>query len=301
VARRAPGPAMTARLVDRHLGLILLLPSLMFFVTLLLYPLGYGLWVSLFRRHLLDPGGTFVGLGNYAWLLGNDEFWSALAHSVVWAGATVSLQLVLGTAAALLLHRPFRGRSLARGLILFPYMTPIVSVVLVWILLYSALYGVLNYLLLQVGLIERPVAWLAHPDTALVSVILVGAWKYFPFVMVMVLARLQVIPLETYEAARVDGAGALGRLLHITLPHIREVLVVVALLRTIWMFNNFELVFLLTGGGPLQSTVTLPILVYEQAFGLYDVGRGSAVAVVMFLFLVSVMLLYFRLVPKTAD
>jgi multiple sugar transport system permease protein len=287
-----------ARLVDRHLGLILLMPSVLFFVTLLLFPLGYGIWVSLFQRHLLDPGGTFVGLGNYAWLLANGEFWSALGHSVVWAGATVGLQLVLGTAVALLLHRPFWGRSFARGLVLFPYMTPIVSVVLVWILLYSALYGVLNYLLLRLGLVERPVAWLAHPDTALLSVILVGTWKYFPFVVVMVLARLQVIPQETYEAARVDGAGGLGRLVYITLPQIRDVLVVVALLRTIWMFNNFELVFLLTGGGPLRSTMTLPILVYEQAFGLYEVGRGSAVAVVMFLFLVGVMLLYFRFVPK---
>lgn len=278
--------------------MLLLAPSVVFFVTLLLYPLGYGIWVSLFSRHLLDPQGTWVGLDNYLWLLTNPEFWEALAHSVVWAGATVSLQIVLGTGVAVLLHQPFRGRSLARGLVLFPYMTPIVSVVLVWILLYNALYGVLNHLLLRLGAIDRPLAWLAHPDTALWSVILVGTWKYFPFVVVMVLARLQVIPPELYEAARVDGAGVVGRFLSITLPQIRDVLVVVALLRTIWMFNNFEVVFLLTGGGPLRSTMTLPILAYEQAFGLYEVGRGSAVAVVMFLFLVAVMLLYFRFVPR---
>jgi multiple sugar transport system permease protein len=217
---------------------------------------------------------------------------------VVWAGATVSLQVVLGTGAALLLHEPFRGRSLVRGLVLFPYMTPVVSVVLVWMLLYNALYGVLNYLLLRLGLIDRPLAWLAHPDTALWSVILVGTWKYFPFVVVMVLARLQVIPQELYEAARVDGAGPLARFLAITLPQLRDVLVVVALLRTIWMFNNFEVVFLLTGGGPLRATMTLPILVYEQAFGLYDVGRGSAVAVAMFLILVAVMRLYLRLASR---
>jgi len=289
---------MTGRLIERNLGPVLLLPSLVFFVALLLYPLGYGIYTSLFNRHLLDVSGTFVGLGNYIWLLTNPEFWEALWHSVFWAGATVGLQLILGTAAALLLHQPIRGRSIARGLILFPYMTPIVSVVLVWILLYNALYGVLNYLLLQLGLISRPLAWLAHPDTALWSVILVATWKYFPFVVVMVLARLQVIPQELYEAARVDGAGAGARFLEITLPQIRDVLVVVALLRTIWMFNNFEVVFLLTGGGPLRATMTLPILVYEQAFGLYEVGRGSAVAVVMFFFLVAVMLLYFRLFPK---
>jgi multiple sugar transport system permease protein len=277
---------------------VLLLPSLVFFVALLLYPLAYGIWISLFRRHLLDPEGTWVGLQNYLWLLTNREFWEALWHSVVWAGATVSLQVVLGTGAALLLHEPFRGRSLVRGLVLFPYMTPVVSVVLVWMLLYNALYGVLNYLLLRLGLIDRPLAWLAHPDTALWSVILVGTWKYFPFVVVMVLARLQVIPQELYEAARVDGAGPLARFLAITLPQLRDVLVVVALLRTIWMFNNFEVVFLLTGGGPLRATMTLPILVYEQAFGLYDVGRGSAVAVAMFLILVAVMRLYLRLASR---
>lgn len=286
------------RLLDHHLGLVLLLPSLIFFLALLLYPLAYGVWMSFFQRHLLDPEGTWVGLTNYVWLLTNREFWEALWHSVVWAGATVSFQVMLGTFAALLLHEPFRGRSLVRGLVLFPYMTPVVSVVLVWMLLYNALYGVLNYLLLRLGVIERPLAWLAHPDTALWSVILVGTWKYFPFVVVMVLARLQVIPQELYEAARVDGAGPLARFLAITLPQLRDVLVVVALLRTIWMFNNFEVVFLLTGGGPLRSTMTLPILVYEQAFGLYDVGRGSAVAVAMFLILVGVMRLYLRLVSR---
>ena len=284
--------------LDRNLGPALLFPSVVVFAALLVYPLGYGIWVSLFNRHLLEQSGTFVGLANYRWLAGNPEFWEALGHSVAWAGATVGFQIVAGTAAALVLHQPFRGRSLARGLVLFPYMMPIISVVLIWMLLYNALYGLLNYVFLEIGLISRPIAWLAHPDTALLSVVLVGTWKYFPFVLVMVLARLQVIPQELYEAARVDGAGAVARFVHVTLPQLRDVLVVVALLRTIWMFNNFEVVFLLTGGGPLRATMTLPILVYEQAFGLYEVGRGSAVAVVMFAFLVAVMLLYFRLFSR---
>ncbi len=292
------GHQALTRLLDRHLGPVLLFPSLVVFAVLLVYPLGYGIWVSLFNRHLLEQSGTFVGLANYRWLAGNPEFWEALGHSVAWAGATVGFQIVVGTAAALVLHQPFRGRSLARGLVLFPYMMPIISVVLIWMLLYNALYGLLNYVFLEIGLISRPLAWLAHPDTALWSVVLVGTWKYFPFVLVMVLARLQVIPQELYEAARVDGAGAVARFVHVTLPQLRDVLVVVALLRTIWMFNNFEVVFLLTGGGPLRATMTLPIFVYEQAFGLYEVGRGSAVAVVMFAFLVAVMLLYFRLFSR---
>lgn len=294
-AQPFPLAAALGNLRDRHLGAVLLLPSGVLFLTLLAFPLGYGVYTSFFDLHLLDRTGTFVGVRNYVWLLTNAEFWSALWLSVLWAGGTVGLQLVLGTAVALVLHQRFAGRSLVRGLVLFPYMMPIVAVVLVWMLLYNALYGVVNYLLLQTGLVSKPIAWLSQPGSALWSVILVGVWKYFPFVVVVVLARLQVIPQELYEAARIDGAGTVARFAEITLPQLRDVLVVVALLRTIWMFNNFEVVFLLTGGGPLRGTLTLPILVYEQAFALYEVGKGSAIAVVMFLLLVGVMTLHFRL------
>jgi multiple sugar transport system permease protein len=290
--------ATLASLRDRHLGAILLLPSLVVFAVLLAFPLGYGIYTSFFQVHLLERTGDFVGLQNYVWLFGNTEFWEALWLSIVWAGGGVAIQLAAGTAVALLLHQPFRGRALARGLVLFPYMMPVIAVVLTWMLLYNALFGVLNYLLLQTGLVSGPVAWLSQPRSALGAVILVGAWKYFPFVVVVVLARLQVIPQDLYEAARIDGARAVARFLDITLPQIKDVLLVVALLRTIWMFNNFEIVFLLTGGGPLRGTMTLPILVYEQAFATYEVGRGSAIAVFMFLFLIGVMTLYFRFFPQ---
>lgn len=289
------------RFRDQHLGAILLLPSAVLFLTLLAFPLGYGIYTSFFDLHLLERTGPFVGVGNYVWLLTSGEFWSALWLSVLWAGGTVGLQIVLGTAVALILHQRFAGRTLARGLVLFPYMMPVVAVVLVWMLLYNALYGVVNYLLLTVGLISQPIAWLSKPGSALWSVILVGVWKYFPFVVVVVLARLQVIPQELYEAARIDGAGGWGRFVEITLPQIKDVLLVVALLRTIWMFNNFEVVFLLTGGGPLRGTMTLPILVYERAFALYEVGKGSAIAVVMFGLLIGVMTLYFRFFPPDRD
>jgi multiple sugar transport system permease protein len=295
-----PG-GLPRRLLDQHLGAILLLPSALTFLVLLVFPLGYGIYTSFLQRHVLDPEGVWVGLANYVWLFGNAEFWESLAISSLWAGATVGLQILLGTAVALILHQPFKGRSLVRGLVLFPYMMPVVSVILVWMLLYNALYGVLNWLLVQAGIVDAPIAWLSQPGSAFWSVVFVGVWKYFPFVVVIVLARLQVIPLDLYEAARIDGAGAVARFLDITLHQIKDVLLVVALLRTIFMFNNFEIVFLLTGGGPLRSTMTLPILVYEQAFGLYDMGRGSAIAVVMFLILIAVMSIYFAFLRKEAD
>ena len=302
VPKEGVGPGgLSRRLLDQNLGVILLLPSALTFLVLLVFPLGYGIYTSFLQRHVLDPEGVWVGLANYAWLFGNAEFWQSLAISSLWAGATVGLQILLGTAVALILHQPFKGRSLVRGLVLFPYMMPVVSVILVWMLLYNALYGVLNWLLVQVGIVDAPVAWLSQPGSAFWSVVFVGVWKYFPFVVVIVLARLQVIPQDLYEAARIDGAGAVARFLDITLHQIKDVLLVVALLRTIFMFNNFEIVFLLTGGGPLRSTMTLPILVYEQAFGLYDMGRGSAIAVVMFLILIAVMSVYFAFLLKETD
>lgn len=299
VAVRSGG--VLSRLRDQHLGIILLLPSALTFLVLLVFPLGFGIYTSFLQRHVLDPVGVWVGLANYAWLFTNAEFWESLLISAIWAGATVGLQIVLGTGVALVLHQPFKGRSLVRGLVLFPYMMPVVSVILVWMLLYNALYGVLNYMLVEAGIIGAPIAWLSQPDSAFWSVVFVGVWKYFPFVVVIVLARLQVIPQDLYEAARIDGAGAVARFVDITLHQIKDVLLVVALLRTIFMFNNFEIVFLLTGGGPLRATMTLPILVYEQAFGLYEMGRGSAIAVVMFLILIAVMSVYFAFLRKEND
>ncbi len=302
VPKEGVGPGgLSRRLLDQNLGVILLLPSALTFLVLLVFPLGYGIYTSFLQRHVLDPEGVWVGLANYAWLFGNAEFWQSLAISSLWAGATVGLQILLGTAVALILHQPFKSRSLVRGLVLFPYMMPVVSVILVWMLLYNALYGVLNWLLVQAGIVDAPVAWLSQPGSAFWSVVFVGVWKYFPFVVVIVLARLQVIPQDLYEAARIDGAGAVARFLDITLHQIKDVLLVVALLRTIFMFNNFEIIFLLTGGGPLRATMTLPIMVYEQAFGVYELGRGSAIAVVMFLILIAVMTVYFAFLRKEAD
>ncbi len=294
----APRRGLLGALRDRHLGLVLLAPGALTFLILLVFPLGYGIYTSFLQRHVLEPEGVWVGLDNYAWLLGNGEFWHSLMLSTFWAMATVGLQIILGTAVALLLHQPFKGRSMVRGLVLFPYMMPVVSVVLVWMLLYNALYGVVNWLLVQVGIIAAPIAWLSQPDSAFWAVVFVGVWKYFPFVVVIVLARLQVIPQDLYEAARIDGAGPVSRFIDITLPQLRDVLLVVALLRTIFMFNNFEIIFLLTGGGPLQATMTLPIMVYEQAFGVYELGRGSTIAVVMFLILIAVMSIYFAFLRK---
>jgi multiple sugar transport system permease protein len=183
---------------------------------------------------------------------------------------------------------------LARSLILFPYFISTVVAVLVWKWLFNDLYGIMNHFLITIGLIEFPMDYLGTMPNAMISVILVGAWKYFPFVVIAVLARLQTIPDTLYEAAKIDGAGPIARFFDVTLPQLRDVLVVIILLRAIWDFKEFDLIFLLTGGGPLSDTQTLPLLVYQEAFALNDMGMASAFAVVMMLIMLVFMIVYIR-------
>jgi multiple sugar transport system permease protein len=185
-------------------------------------------------------------------------------------------------------------RALARSLVLFPYFVSTVVAVLVWRWLFNDLYGILNHLLVWLRLVRMPIDWLGQMPNAMISVILVGAWKYFPFVVIAVLARLQTIPEPLYEAAKIDGAGPLARFFDVTLPQLREVLIVVVLLRAIWDFKEFDLIYLLTGGGPIISTQTIPLLVYKYAFGLNEMGRASAYAVTMMAIMLAFMLLYLR-------
>ncbi|MGD1888824.1 MAG: carbohydrate ABC transporter permease, partial [Cohaesibacteraceae bacterium] len=156
------------------------------------------------------------------------------------------------------------------------------------------LYGIMNHFLISLGIIELPLDYLGTMPNAMISVILVGAWKYFPFVVIAVLARLQTIPDQLYEAAKIDGAGPIARFFDVTLPQLREVLVVIILLRAIWDFKEFDLIFLLTGGGPLDATQTLPLLVYQEAFALNDMGNASAYAVMMMLIMLVFMIVYIR-------
>ena len=209
------------------------------------------------------------------------------ATTILWTVGTLTLQIVVGVAMALLLNLNFYFRSLARSLVLFPYFVSTVVAVLVWRWMFNDVYGILNRALIVSGISDMPLDWLGSMPNAMISVILVGAWKYFPFVVIAVLARLQTIPDELYEAARIDGAGAWARFWDVTLPQLREVLVVIVLLRTIWDFKEFDLIYLLTGGGPVTSTETLPLLVYKQAFGMNAMGRASTYAIGIMLVLLD--------------
>ena len=276
------------------LGLILIGPTVLVFCAVIVYPLISAIYLSLFQIFTPTLEGGFVGLDNYATLLARGEFWSSLLNTVIWTVGTLTLQIVFGVGMALVLHQNIWFRSLARSLILFPYFVSTVVAVLVWKWLFNDLYGILNHLLIVSGLTNVPLDYLGTMPNAMISVILVGAWKYFPFVVIAVLARLQTIPEPLYEAARIDGAGPIARFFDITLPQLRDVLVVIILLRAIWDFKEFDLIYLLTGGGPITATQTLPLLVYKEAFALNQMGMASAYAVVMMAIMLAFMLVYIR-------
>ena len=276
-------------------GWLLLTPSLILIVGLILYPIGYNLWLSLFDKHAFMPVQKFVGLQHYRYFLSDPEFWNAFYYGTVYAAVTMVLQILLGVAAALLLNEAFRGRALLRGVVLFPYVIPTIVAVILWKWLLNDSYGLVNYLLIAVGVVKVPVAWLGK-DWIMFSLVVASVWQFFPFVVVTYLARLQTIPPELYEAATVDGATLWRRFLHVTLPQTRNVLFVIVLLRSIWMFTKFDTVWLMAGESAVSRYVrTLPVYAYARSFTYLQAGMGAALAVIMFGMLLAATFVYFRM------
>jgi multiple sugar transport system permease protein len=287
--------SLGVRSLDAHysrLGMLLIAPAVLLLLATIIYPLGYALWLSLNSVYTPTQHSSFVGLANYRDMLGSSTFWFSLWITIVWTTSTLVLQVLCGVGMALLLNEKIVFRSAARSLILFPYFVSTVVAVLVWRWLFNDLYGVLNQVLLTTHIVDSPVNWLGQMPNAMISIVLVGTWKYFPFVVIAVLARLQTIPLALYEAARMDGAGPFGRFFDVTLPQLKEVLGVVILLRIIWDFKEFDLLYLMTGGGPVNETRSVPLLVYQQAFGLNQMGAASTSAVGMMVVMAVFMALY---------
>jgi multiple sugar transport system permease protein len=274
------------------LGLLLIAPTVLVLSAVIVYPLFFAIYLSLFSIYTPTLQGSWVGLTNYIEVLGGGTFWFALLVTLIWTAGTLTLQIVFGVAMAIILNQNIFLRSLARSLVLFPYFISTVVAVLAWRWIFNDLYGILSYILIKIGIIDMPLDFLGSMPNAMVSVIAVGAWKFFPFVVIAVLARLQTIPEQLYEAATMDGAGPIGRFFDITLPQLRDVLTIVILLRTIWDFKEFDLIFLLTGGGPLNNTRTLPLIVYQEAFGLNRMGMAATYAVAMMLIMLVFMLIY---------
>ncbi|MCK6450398.1 MAG: sugar ABC transporter permease [Alphaproteobacteria bacterium] len=292
-------PALRPRRIPEHWwGYVLLAPAVALVVGIILYPVAYSFWISFHAKHAYMPIQNWVGLDNYIFFLTDyDGFWRSLWLGTIYAFGTVTLQIVVGVAAALVLNETFIGRGFVRGLTLFPYMLPTIVVVILMRWLFNDSIGVVKYLL-ESTIVTRAIVWFA-PETIMVTMILVSTWTFFPFVVIGTLARMQTIDPELYAAAKVDGAGILRRLWHVTLPQIRSVLFVVVLLRFMFMFTKFDVIWLFAGAGGLGSYVrTLPIYTFVKSFGELQVGMGAALSTIMFMMLAAFVALYFRLFKR---
>jgi len=299
--RRGWIPATTPERHQQLWGLLTIAPALFLILALTLYPVAYSLWLSLLEKHSFFPQERFIGLENYFYLWKDEEFWTSLWLGTVYSIWTIFFQIVLGVAAALILNETFVGRGLVRAIVLFPYMIPTIVAVILWKWLLNDTYGVVNYWLLAFGIMRDPISWLGA-DHIMLSVIVMSVWQFFPFVLLSILARLQTIPPELYEAAKVDGASAVRRFIHVTLPQIRGILFVVILLRSIWMFTKFDTVWLMgEGAGAGRFIRTLPVYAYMRTLTYYQAGLGAALAVIMFAILVVCTVVYFRMFREEAD
>lgn len=258
-------------------------------------PLMHAINLSLYKMESFVGEPEWVGLANYSRVLADHEFWNAFGNGTLIAITSILAQLVLGVGIAMVLNQSFPGQGLVRGIMILPYLLPTVVACLTFEWLLDGSYGLVKSLLASGGI--PMFDWSASRISATATIVLVSVWIWTPFVVTCVLAGLQGIPKQLYEAARVDGAGAWGQFWHVTLPCLRPVLTVVILLRGIWMFNKFDVVWLLTKGGPLNSTETLPVLAYRRAFQAFDVGGGAAVATISFAILAMVITVYLKFFP----
>jgi ABC-type sugar transport system permease subunit len=296
MAQRVARSSGGARAAEVRLAYVLVVPALISIALVALYPLLSDLWLSLHSKNLRFPsrGEPFVGLQNYLALIQDGRFWNALRNTSVIAAVSVSAELVLGMLAALAIHRSFRGRGMVRAALLVPWAMTTVVTARMWDWIFNANYGVFNALLLNLHVIGAYRAWTASPDSAIWAVIGADVWKTMPFMALLLLAGLQMIPFDLYEAATIDGASAWRLFWRITLPLLRPSILVALLFRTLDVVRIFDLPFVLTGGGPGYATETLSIYAYRTLFTNLDFGYGATLSFGMFLVVMIVALFYVK-------
>lgn len=294
----APGKWSTYRLSTKSLPYLLVAPTLLTLMTLVVYPIGYVVYISLHNNYWIVREPEFIEFGNYRWLIDQDIFTTILKNTFIFTGGSVLLHLTVGLGLAMLLSSEVispRARSIFRGLLIVPWLFPTVVVATVWrLMLYPG--GVINGLLSQTGVMDmaQPLNWLGEPNLALPAVLLINVWAGYPFSFLMMLAALLSVPQSLYEAAEVDGANSLQKFTGVTIPLIRPVIASVALLDAIWSFRLFDLVFLTTGGGPLNATHVLATYTYRLSFESFEFGRASALSVMLLVFTMFLTIFYFR-------
>jgi multiple sugar transport system permease protein len=278
--------------MKREGGNRFVLPALALLSVITIYPILYVIYLSAHRKLLIFNISRFIGFENYQFLLRDDRFWNALKNTFYFTGVSVSLELFLGLCIAILLNRPFRGKGLARAVMLIPWAIPTVVSARMWEWMYNTDFGLLNYLL---GI---KINWLGSPFWALNAAIFMDVWKTTPFVAILLIAGLQVIPGELYQAARVDGAGSWQIFRKITMPLLRPAILIVLLFRTLDAFRVFDAIYVLTGGGPANTTETLSVYAYKVLFQTLQFGYGSTLSVVVFLCVGIMSIVYINLLSR---
>lgn len=283
------------------IGYLFVLPLLLWLAGTILYPLLSTVYLSMLNIKIIGSSGNFVGLENYLRILRSSQFWNASWRSLLWVVGNALLQTLLAFAIALILQQQFRGRNFVRIWVILPWIVPTVVVVVIWRWLLTASGGIINYLLLSFKLVNQPVGFFSTGGQAFLSVIVINSWRWFPFVTVILLAALVRIPNELYEAAGVDGASRWQQFIHITLPGLQPVLFVMGLVGTLLSFNVFDIIWLLTGGGPASGTTTLPVLIYDTAFKKYRLSQAAAMSVIVGVFLLIFAVLFIHYMAPALD
>jgi multiple sugar transport system permease protein len=296
-AFRALAARRRRRRGDRWMAYGFMLPAATLVAVLMYWPMIDTFRESLYSTTFINPHPTFVGLQTYRQIFGDDAFWQVVRNSIVWTVGVVLLQNVGGFLVALLLNQrlPFQGAL--RSLVLLPWVLPGVVAAILWRFMYDPQLGLINSLLIGLGVVHQGISWLAERSTAMAAVIFAAFWKGFPFSTVVFLAALQTVDQEQIEAAKIDGAGKLRRLFDVVLPAIFPVAVVNVLLTTILTFNYFDIIYVLTRGGPLNATAIFPTRIYELGFGQFRFGQAAAygsLAVLVLVLFVCLLLLFQR-------
>lgn len=276
------------------LGIVFITPTVLFLAVFVLYPVLYNVWLSFTNANLLKSATSFVALDNYKKLFDNKMFPKYLWNTVVWTVFSVVGQLLLGFGVALLINRKMRFGTALRSFLLIPYVVPAVALALVTKWVMNGDYGIVSTWMQRLGLIAYRQSPLALPGSAMAVLVVINIWRSFPFPMLIYWAALKGIDRELYEAASVDGAGRFQSFWHITLPHLKETTLVLLVLRIVWTATYFDLIWMVTGGGPAGSTTHLPIMIYQASFGTFQIGYASSISVVLGLALFLCVVFYVR-------
>jgi len=291
-------------LSDKQWFILFIAPSVIILLVVIVLPLIWGIYLSITDYSLIEHAFTppkLIGLANFQRLLSpKSDFWEPFWNTLVYSFLSVSISLLLGLLAALALNQGLRGLHYLRTLVMVPWILPTMVTALLWLWILNPQYGILNFLLTSIGVIKEPISWLTSANLAMPMMVLITVWKSLPYYTIMLLSGLQLVSPELMDAATIDGANGLQRLWYVAIPTMRNVIMVVVLMGTIWGFQQFTIMWTTTQGGPVRATETLALYIYREAFQAYDMGYAASAGLIGLIFLAVFSLIFIRLV-RTSD